>query len=237
MTISDPNAELRQGDWLQGVEHIPIATSADEADLTEATPHGVAVLTQCCDLAQNQSGVVHVSPIVKLSDTALADAKAGRTSRYASIYDDIFADLAIVATMSRDTAGTAANVVHRMNAQQRSLFADEIARRFSRFAYPDEVVTVLRPLTEQVRKKARKGGAVGQVLQRVAKLRLECEPSWDATEALTITLLVIVEPQFLPAIPDDYDVEIPAMPPPEIAMDLTRAAEQILVVCPAINWL
>ena len=133
MTISDPNAELRQGDWLQGVEHIPIATSADEAELTEATPQGVAVLTQCCDLAQNQSGVVHVSPIVKLSGTALADAKAGRTSRYASIYDDIFADLAIVASMSRDTAGTAASVVHRMNAQQRSLFADEIARRFSRF--------------------------------------------------------------------------------------------------------
>ena len=143
----------------------------------------------------------------------------------------IFLPTLISSPRRRHTAGTAANVVHRMNAQQRRLFADEIARRFSRFAYPDEVVTVLRPLTEQVRKKAPKGGAVGQVLQRVAKLRLECEPSWDATEALTITLLVIVEPQFLPAVADDYDVEIPAMPAPEIAMDLSRAAEQILA-CP-----
>jgi len=41
-------------------------------------------------------------------------------------------------------------------------------------------------------------GAIAQVLEYVATLRLECEPGWEATTDLRLKLLIVVEPEHLP---------------------------------------
>jgi hypothetical protein len=55
------------------------------------------VLTQCCDLAQDYTGLVHIARVVTLEGKECGDARSGRTSRYAQLDNDHFADLVSVA--------------------------------------------------------------------------------------------------------------------------------------------
>ncbi len=72
-------------------------------------------------------------------------------------------------------------------------FAFSLARRFGRFAYPDEVVECFKPLTEALRSKARKENSpMGKVLADVHSFRVECG-DWS-TEPYALTLIVILEP-------------------------------------------
>jgi hypothetical protein len=67
--------------------------------------------------------------------------------------------------------------------------------------------------------KAGKDGAVAQVLEYVATLRLECEPDWEATTDLRLKLLIVVEPEHLPSSPVD-----------DIAPDSTNAEVELVDV-------
>lgn len=72
-------------------------------------------------------------------------------------------------------------------------FAFSLARRFGRFAYPDDVVECFRPLTDALRSKARKENSpLGQALADVHSFRVQCS-DWS-TEPYALTLIVILEP-------------------------------------------
>ena len=227
MSSTDEFEELRQGDWLVGVSSLSVLNASGGVARQEATPLGVVVLTQCCDLAKNDTGVLHVAPVVPLEGKLLADAKAGKTSRYGHLEGGYYIDLAIVGTLDRDSI---AEDLERtpLDTQRRVALAGCIARRYSRFAYPGDIVEVLRPLSTRIREKALKSGAIGEVLQRVVTMRLECEPDWDAPAGLSLTLLVLVSPKFLPSLGDiDFDA-VDAGPKQMRKQGLNGAAEALL---------
>jgi hypothetical protein len=68
--VSSPldDDELRQGDWLVGLTNVPVVDAAGDGLQTVETPHGVTVLTQCCDLAHDPAGLVHGSA-ARIGDT------------------------------------------------------------------------------------------------------------------------------------------------------------------------
>ncbi|TRW88794.1 hypothetical protein FK535_00460 [Mycolicibacterium sp. 018/SC-01/001] len=221
-----PNNELRQGDWLRGINGLTLATSS--GDRAELTPHGVAVVTQCCDLAQDHSGTVGVALVVELDRGTAADASGGRNTRYAHIADRYYADLAISTVISREFAESL-RVESRMDTESRKLFASRISRRYSRFGYPEPMYEVLGPLRNKIRSKAPKDGAIGKVLRRVETMRLECEPGWDADGDVAITLLVLVDPEHLPSV--DAYAQIDQVKYTETqSVDLTKSAEALLAV-------
>jgi len=225
--LETSHCELRQGDWLTGIDRLAIMTGESNSR-SHNTAHGAAVVTQCCDLARNTCDVVHLAPIEKLQGADQRDALSGRTSRYAHIAGDFFADLSIVVSVSRSLADTV-TVARRMTVVERTTFAERVMRRFGRFAYPDELHPVLEPLKRKVRSKAQKDGSIADALARVATLRLECEPDWDTAEGLTLTLLVVVEADYLPSVPMEYiHAAGDTSPPP----DLAAAADAILRAAP-----
>ncbi|WP_457181091.1 hypothetical protein [Mycobacteroides abscessus] len=95
-----------------------------------------------------------------------------------------------------------------MTDTQRQTFAARISRRFSRFAYPEALYPILEPFKRAIRSKALKDNPAAKVLQLIDTLRLECEPDWNATEGLNLTLLVVVDNDHLPTSP-----ELPTRPP------------------------
>jgi hypothetical protein len=113
-----------------------------------------------------------------------------------------------------------------MDELRRRRFASQISRRFSRFAYPNRLYPVLSPLKERIRSRAPKDGSIGRALRQVETLRLECEPNWDATEGLELTLLVLVKPEFLPS----SDVDDIAMQVGADGLNLADAADQLLAL-------
>ena len=77
MSSTDEFEELRQGDWLVGVSSLSVLNASGGVARQEATPLGVVVLTQCCDLAKNDTGVLHVAPVVPLEGTVNRPGKVG----------------------------------------------------------------------------------------------------------------------------------------------------------------
>lgn len=197
--MTQPGRELRQGVWLNSTRDLPVMTTAEEPERTESAPHGVVVVTQCCDLAQNHTGIVHIAPVTTLSGEEKANAIAGRTSRFAHLHDDYFVDLAVVAPITRAACDNTP-IQRQMTNDERRAFAARLSRRFARYAYPNLISDALRPLQKAVRSKASKNGAIGGVLRLVETLRLECEPDWNVDIGLSLTLLLIVKNSELPTV-------------------------------------
>lgn len=205
--MAQPERELRQGDWLETLPPLHVITAEGEPGQIHDAPHGAVVMTQCCDLAQNHSGITHVLPVVKLDANTAAQVRRGSTSRYAPLIDDYYADLAMAFPVCRQACDTSA-LRHRMTEPQRQTFAARISRRFTRFAYPEALYPILEPFKRAIRSKALKDNPAAKVLQQIDTLRLECEPDWNATEGLNLTLLVVVDNDHLPTSP-----ELPTRPP------------------------
>ncbi len=176
------------------------------------TPDGVALVSQTCDAVLTHRPYVQVAPIVTLSGNAARAARDGKQSQYAhlpDLGDDKFADLDRVSTVSktalldlRTGAGVAGDAAIRR-------FAGAIARRFGRFAFPDEVSDAMKALRDLVQSKASKPTSpFGQVLKHVAELRAESR-DWSHP-APEITLSFVVKPGALPTLPDDDPGAMPA---------------------------
>lgn len=195
--MTQPGRELRQGDWLDITCGIPVMTTAGEPERNEPTPYGVVVATQCCDLAQNHTGIVHISPVLVLEGNDKANALRGSTSRYAHIENNYFADLSVLASITRPNCDNAP-ILLTMTDAQRQKFASCMSRRFARYAYPEVISRALNPFKKAVRSKAGKTSQTARVLKLVETLRLECAPDWNSEHGLTLNLLIIVKNAELP---------------------------------------
>ncbi|MCT7367919.1 hypothetical protein A7R75_02835 [Mycolicibacterium llatzerense] len=92
-------------------------------------------------------------------------------------------------------------------------FAFTVARRYGRFAYPDEVVECLEPLTDVLKSKAHKEHSpLGQAVAHLHSIRVHCE-DWGTTP-YELTLIVIVEPGVVPSDPDDIGPAPSDLKPP-----------------------
>lgn len=199
--MAQPERELRQGDWLKNLPPLPIVTAAEQPDQIHQAPHGAVVITQCCDLAQNHSGTANVAPVVQLDPNSVAQVRRGSTSRYAPLDGNFYVDLAVDFPVQREVCDTA-ELLLRMTDEQRQSFAARISRRLTRFGYPGSLYPMLEPFKKAIRSKALKENQAAQVLQLIDTLRMECEPDWNATEDLSLTLLVVVDNDELPTSPE-----------------------------------
>jgi hypothetical protein len=203
-------ATLRQGDHLP-LLRIPIL--GDDGDVTwKETPEGVAIISQTCDIVREGPPRLLVAPLVKLDGQIAAEARSGRRSQYVEVPSggtDAFVDLDGVAALMKSNP-----ILAQAN---RTLFADEdirrfswaVGRRFSRFAFPDEIVPWFQPLTDVVKKKySRPESAEGKLFNRVAQFRIEAAGGWTEPP-YSLTLVIILEPGELPHLDDDEIADVP----------------------------
>ncbi|WP_406228273.1 hypothetical protein [Streptomyces anthocyanicus] len=204
---------FQQADVLKA-DRIPLRGPSGEV-IWHATPDGVVIISQTCDVVQPNKTYLQVAPIVRLPQGLVKQAVKGAMPGYVAVPEagyDAFADLDHIATVSK--AHVALLVPQRGVAGVAALrvFGMRVGRRFSRFAFPDEVVPWLEPLKRSVISKAGKTSSpLGRVLDEwVESLRLECTPSWDAGPPYQLTLLVIVKPGLLPAVDENEVPDPPA---------------------------
>lgn len=201
-----PAGEPRQGDYLSEIRELPILNARGEVDFV-STPHGVVVITQCCDLARGGKGYAHVAPVVILSGDEAAGAKSGRSPRFVWIPrlgENHFVDLGTICSVEN---GLLKNTTRRKflpDDWARHMFGRRVGRRFSRFAVPDEFSPMLQRLKDLVRRKyGRSGSSFGQALEQLAHLQLEVlnEGGWKSKPPWDLTLLLIVKKNRLPTLP------------------------------------
>ncbi|OOL30476.1 hypothetical protein [Rhodococcus zopfii] len=163
-------------------------------------------MSQSCDASLPSRGRIQIAPVVRLEHPDdVREAAAGKRPQYVAvpqIGSGFFADLDGITTVSKTALLSCERVAGVKTDPEIREFAFSIARRFGRFAYPDEVVECLKPLTKALQSKARKEQSpLGQALMGVHSFRVQCE-DW-AKSPYELTLIVILEPDLVPSDPDD----------------------------------
>jgi len=171
------------------------------------------LLSQTCDVVLTDRLTVVAAPLVRLSGEILKQAAKGGRPRYVAVPAagaDAFADLDIIATVDKnilaDTPVMAG--VGPADADIR-LFGRRVARRFGRFAFPDEVVPWLTPLTDVVTGKYGKATGEALALEQVVELRVEATGGWTSPP-YALTLVTIVRAGTLPELEEEDQIEPPS---------------------------
>lgn len=202
--------EFRQGDWLQELKGIPIATGNGIGSVY--AKNGVIVISQTCDLVQSTRLSVQVVPLVYLSEPQASEARDGARPRYVHIPNLgslAFADLEIVGTLSKEYVAKHARRPGVGNPTDTGILGRAIGRRFSRYPFPDSVTPWLQPLEKLAKSKSQKVSTPEHdFFESVVQLRLESTNGWGEQDSYELTLIVIVKPETLPMFPND---EIPEM--------------------------
>lgn len=192
-------SEWRQGDLAldealfvhvaDGAAPLSSAAESIEGDDIQAVTSetaGLVVVTQTCDIVRKctERPYVEVAPLVKVSAEHLREVQRGRRPAYATLpalnEACLVADLdrvmtvekAIVAAWKR-TAGFASDADGRA-------FAQALARKRMRFAFPDDFTRMARKLQARLAEKHDKSSDEGHGLRSLREVRVQAGPSWDA---------------------------------------------------------
>lgn len=170
------------------------------------TPFGVAAISQSCDAAQPNRERIHVAPIAHLEGDEASAAAAGKLISYAALHelgDGCYVDLEMVVTLPKALLSAAPRTRGVIKDEHVRRFAGSVARKYGRFAFPDDVVRALDPLRDVLRSKARKEQSpLGRILADVYAIRIEAAaPGWE-TPPYDLQLIVIFQPGIVPEFPD-----------------------------------
>ena len=169
----------------------PITTAgqaaADQgAQLAEVPVDGVAVLTQTCDLVRScaQRPFVEIAPLVEVDEGTLHEIERGRRPGYASIPGvadrRLVADLDRVMTVEKAVVANWSRTPGCGSDEDARRFAWALARKRSRFAFPDDFTQFARSLQDRLKKKHDRNSDEGRGLAALDEIRVEATPSWDA---------------------------------------------------------
>lgn len=183
--------ELRQGDISYEGKWFIYLSSPDEQGngIVEEEVKGVVVLSQTCDIVRTyeERPYLELSPLVSISDQQVfGEIRKGARPRYAYIPavapDMLVADLDRVMTVDKGLASGWSFQQGCMTAMEQRRFAHAIARKRSRFAFPEDLVQLLRPLQKRIIKKHAKDSPEGRRLNLLKEIRIMASPSWEETE-------------------------------------------------------
>lgn len=199
--FEDLNAQLahwRQGDFVLGEMWFvhrfaptdPITPEAVEvadggADLCETLVQGLVVTSQSCDVVRDcrDRPFLEVSPLVTVPSEVVEDSRRGRRPRYGFIQGA--AEFSLVADLDRTMTVEKAVVAHWqrragcvMGEDERRL-ADDLARKRSRFPFPDDFVDLVRPIRDRIVEKHDRQSLEGSALRSLREIRVTASPSWD----------------------------------------------------------
>ncbi|MEN8260006.1 MAG: hypothetical protein ABFS02_05375 [Pseudomonadota bacterium] len=198
-SVDDALKDWRQGDCVIGeqwfVHRLAIDTplTKDAADassqgigLAEAEVCGFVVLTQTCDIVRLciERPYVEVAPLVEVDAAELRTIERGRRPRYAFVPglkdSNLVGDLDRVMTVEKAVVASWVRIAGCATDQEERYFAQALARKRSRFAFPDGFTAFASKLQSRLQDKHDKQSDEGQALRTLREIRVRAAPSWDA---------------------------------------------------------
>jgi hypothetical protein len=163
-----------------------VAAADADADLAESAVSGFVVVTQTCDLVRScvDRPFLEISPLAEVDAEMLAEIKRLKRPNYAYIAG--VADLFLVADLDRVMTVEKAVVAAweripgcQSDADIRSL-SEALARKRSRFAFPDDFNRLAQKLQKRMQDKHEKSTDEGEALRALREIRVSATPAWDA---------------------------------------------------------
>ena len=156
------------------------------ADLTESSVSGFVVVTQTCDLVRScaERPFVEVAPLVAVDDQYLQDIHRLKRPRYAYIAGvaefNLVADLDRVMTVEKAVVAKWERISGCQGDVDTRLLGEALARKRSRFAFPDDFNEFAKELQKRMQKRHDKADDDGVGLRALREIRVRAAPAWDA---------------------------------------------------------
>lgn len=158
------------------------------ADLAESEVRGFVVVTQTCDIVRSCSSrpFVEVVPLVEVDKQYLYEIQRGRRPQYAFLpgvaEHCLVADLDRVMTVEKAVVAGWERQVGCQSDQEVRTFGQALARKRSRFAFPDDFNQFVEKLSKRLDKKHNKESSEGEALRSLREIRVRAAPSWNDSE-------------------------------------------------------
>jgi hypothetical protein len=149
------------------------------------TVEGLAILTQTCDLVRDceKRQYVEVAPLVKIEDKFLEEIKRWKRPRYAYLAGcskhNLVVDLDRVVTIEKTVVAGWTKNTGCLTDQDVRDFAQQLTRKWSRFAFPNEFEEAFLPVSKLVEKRCGKDHKLGLELDRLNQIRVLATPAWN----------------------------------------------------------
>lgn len=201
----------QQGDVIK----VPAVPLINRQGLVEwrQTPLGAAVISQTCDIVLTDREGVTVAPVTRQTGNNARLARGGRMPNLVhlpELGEEYFADLSISATLDKHCFVTWPPTHGVKTSLDIRRFGQRVGRRFSRFAFPDEIIPWLRPLQDVVSDKYGKDASpIAWAAEQVESFRLQCLSEWTSGPPYDLTFWVIMKSDIYPTYPSDV---VPDMP-------------------------
>jgi hypothetical protein len=170
-----------------------------EADLTESSVSGFVVITQTCDLVRSCADrpFVEIAPLVVVDDRYLQEIHRLKRPRYAYIAGvaqfNLVADLDRVMTVEKAVVARWERISGCQSDADTRLLAEALARKRSRFAFPDDFNRFSHSLQKRMQDKHPKSSAEGEALRALLEIRVSAVPAWDAEAVALIFWFIRAE--------------------------------------------
>ena len=211
--VDDALQSWRQGDCVLGDHELlfrlnpaapitePAAVAAAVgADAAEVPVHGLAMVTQTCDIVRacESRPFVQVCPLVEVDADMLSEIRRGRRPNYAFLPgiepQRLVADLDRVMTVEKAVVVDWERVVGAPQDGDVRRLQQALTRNRSRVAFPDDFVRLASQLTSRMSKKHDVQSDEGRALRALREIRVRAAPSGRATEIALLFLFVRGDP-------------------------------------------
>lgn len=160
---------------------------------------GHAIISQTCDVVRACSiqKYIQIAPVVRLENaSAISAAKKWRALHslwLPGLQDDLFADLNESFTVEKSVLVGRVPIRGLLTDDHVREFSAVVARRYGRFAFPDNFHDATKRLGGRIKDKHDKNTLEGRVLRALYQIRAQAFPYWDA-DRVEIVLHFILEP-------------------------------------------
>lgn len=214
----------RQGDCVveeQGFVHrfdpgeplTDAARETQEGDLVESTVRGFVVISQTCDIVREalERPYLQVVPLVEVNEAFLPGIYRGERPRYAFVpgvaASHLVADLDRVMTVEKAVVAGWERIPGCTTDDEVRRFAEALARKYQRFAFPDDFNEMVEPLSKRLMQKHNRESEEGSALQALAEIRVAVDSAWDAPE-VGVTFIFIRRDESVPFKDSSWDQEV-----------------------------
>lgn len=182
----------QQGDYSLDIPQVLLATAYENGDLVPGAGDaiGLAVVSQSCDIVNWGAGreFVAVAPLVEASETLVSNATRGTSPAFAALATppapNVVVDLGQVMSLHKSVLAELERKAGFESDESRARFADAIARKYGRFAFPDAFAGgVLAPLRKKLLKGHGKDSTQGRAYASIVTVRVAAVPAWDCGNA------------------------------------------------------
>ncbi len=175
---------------------------------------GLVVLTQTCDIRRSSTDrpYVEVCPLISVDPAIAAAAASGERPSFAalpSLGNRAVADLERVMTVEKGWLSLAPLTPGWTTDSEIRKFQAAVARRYSRFAFPDDFTKAISKLRDKITSRHGKlTSPEGQLFSVVKQVRVSADPHWSASE-VDVTLSFVLEDGTLGEIPEEVNATQP----------------------------